>query len=138
MWGQPKKLAVVLTCADWRLHHPRAGLYKQGCRLLHSNGLFIVAVPGPDGLLNAARQAEWQGAIGSVKIFADRQLTDQIAVMAHQNCLAHSVSDEQHETDARAVAEALKSALNFKGPVHALIAMRHSDADWSLKELASY
>ncbi|MGQ0742511.1 MAG: carbonic anhydrase [Alphaproteobacteria bacterium] len=132
------KLAVVLTCSDWRLHHPRAGLYRQGCRLLRSKGLYVVAVPGPDGLLAPGRDAEWAGAVGSVKLFAGRDLSDELAVVAHQHCLAHAVSDAQHESDVRAVAEALKREVGFEGLVRALIAVRHSDARWRLKELARY
>ncbi len=51
-WFGHRKLGIALTCADWRLHHPRVDLYKRMCRMLRVDGLDITAVPGPDGLLN--------------------------------------------------------------------------------------
>jgi hypothetical protein len=138
MWGTPKKFAVVLTCADWRLHHPRAGLYRQTCRALGVDGLFMDAVPGPDGLLNQGRETDWAAVVRWTKLLADTRAPQALAIVAHQNCIAHPVSDGQHEADVRRVAECLKRELNFTGPMLALVAARHSDAKWRLKQVAEY
>lgn len=138
MWGKPERFAVVLTCADWRLHHPRAGLYRQLCGALKVHGVFMDAVPGPDGLLNPEREADWAAAVRWTRLFADTRAPNTLAVVAHQNCIAHPVSDEQHEADTRRVAEKLKREVAFTGPMLALVAVRHSDARWNLKSLAEF
>jgi hypothetical protein len=138
MWGTPKRFAVVLTCADWRLHHPHARLYRQLCRALGVHALFMDAVPGPDGLLDPGHEAEWAPVVRWTRLLADTRAPHALAVVAHQNCIAHSVSDWQHEADVGRVAKALKREVAFAGPMMALVAVHHSDAKWSLKRIAEF
>ena len=128
----------MLTCADWRLHHPRAGLYRQLCRALGVHGVFMDAVPGPDGLLGPDREAEWAPVVRWTRLLADTRMPHALAVVAHQNCIAHPVSDGQHEADVGRVAKALKHEVGFAGPMMALVAVHHSDAKWSLKRIAEF
>ena len=138
MWGKPSKVAIALTCVDWRIHHPRAGLYRQLCRALGVDGVFMDAVPGPDGVLNQGREADWAAVARWTKLLTDTRAPHSLAVVAHQNCIAHAVSDEQHEADVRRVAETLKGELAFAGPMLAFVAVRHSDVKWDLKEIAKF
>jgi hypothetical protein len=136
MWGEPKRFAIALTCVDWRLHHPRARLYRQLCRAVDVDASFIDAVPGPDGLLKPGREAEWAATLRWTRLLAETRAPRALAVVAHHNCIAHPVSDGDHETDVRAVADALKRQAGFAVPMFAFVAIRHTDAKWSLKELA--
>jgi hypothetical protein len=138
MRGKPNRFAVVLTCADWRLHHPRARVYRQLSRALGVDGLFMDAVPGPDGLLGSGREAEWASVVRWTRLLADTRAPRALAVVAHQNCIAHRVSDGQHESDVSRVAEALKRVVGFAGPMLAFVAVHHSDAKWSLKRIAEF
>jgi hypothetical protein len=138
MWQREKTFAVVLTCADWRLHHPRARLYRQLSRALGVHGLFMDAIPGPDGLLGPGRETEWAAVVRWTRLLADTRTPRALAVTAHQNCIAHAVSNEQHEVDVSRVAEALKHETGFAGPVAAFVAVHHNDAKWSLKRIAEY
>ena len=138
MWGKPNKFAIALTCVDWRLHHPRAGLYRQLCHALGADGVFLAAVPGPDGVLNQGRETDWAAVARWTRLLVDTRAPEALAVVAHQNCIAHPVSDAQHESDVRRVAEALKRELAFAGPMLAFVAVRRSDANWRLKQIAEF
>ena len=138
MWGEPKRFAIALTCVDWRLHHPRARLYRQLCRALDVDASFIDAIPGPDGLLKPGREAEWAATLRWTRLLVETRAPRALAVVAHHNCIAHPVADSDHEEDVRAVAEALKREVSFIGPMCAFVAIRHTDAKWSLKEIARF
>jgi len=69
MWGKKHKpLAVALTCADWRLHQRKVDLNARLAKLLHVEGVDLIALPGPDGLLKPERAAEWKAAVGQIKL----------------------------------------------------------------------
>lgn len=138
MWGEPKTFGIALTCVDWRLHHPRAKLYRQICRGIGVDALFLDAEPGPDGLLKPGREAEWAATVRWTRLLADTRNPRALAVVAHHNCIAHPVTDSEHEADVRSVAEALKRDVAFMGPMHAFVAVRHTDAKWTLKEIARF
>lgn len=135
MFGRRKKLAVALMCSDWRLHQREVGLHKQISRALRVSRVDINAVPGPDGLLLPERAAEWEAVTGWVKFLADAHNASALAVVAHERCAGHPVSDRAHEADAIDTARALKDALDFDGRVAALIARYHSDSKWTIETL---
>jgi hypothetical protein len=139
MWGRKhKKLAVALTCADWRLHQHKVDMNARLARLLGVNGVDLVAMPGPDGLIMAGRQSEWQTAVSQVKLLIGAHAPTVVVVLAHQRCAGHPVADGDHDTDAAATAKALKAATGFAGPVRAVIAVYHSDTSWDLKLVAEF
>ena len=139
MWGQRnKKLAVALTCADWRLHQRKVDLNSRLARLLGVHGVDMVAVPGPDGLTRPERSVEWQAAIGQVKLLVGAHAPRALVVAAHQRCAGHPVSDTEHETDVLATAKALKAGTGFEGPVRAVLAVYHSDTAWDLKPIGEF
>lgn len=133
-----KKLAVALMCADWRLHQKIVEMNARRARLLRVHGADVVAVPGPDGLAATGREAEWEVAAAQVKLLIGAHSPKTLAVVAHQRCAGHPVSDEQHDHDVAATARALKEKTGFEGPVAALVAVYHSDTKWDLKRVGVY
>jgi hypothetical protein len=136
MFGRKhKKLAVALVCADWRLHQRKVSLSAMLAGFLKVDGVDLIAVPGPDGLLKPERANEQQSATGQISLLAGVHSPITLAVVAHQKCAGHPVSDHDHETDSMATARALKAATKFTGPVIAAVVVYHSDTNWSLKKV---
>lgn len=135
-FGRKRRLGIALMCSDWRLHKPRVDLNGKIADALDVHGVDVVAVPGPDGLLAPARETEWRSAIRQVAVLNKAHAPAALAVVAHQRCAGHAVSDEEHETDARATAKALKEALRFEGRVSAFVATYRSDTSWGLRKIA--
>jgi len=133
-----QRLAVALTCADWRLHHPRVDAYRRLCHQLGVDGLDVTAVPGPDGLLDPKRAHEWEIVAGWTKLLIGAHQPAKLAVVAHQRCAGHPVNDDQHTHDARETARALKEKVGFARPVVAFVATYVSDARWGIKEVGVY
>lgn len=137
-WKRKKKLAVAMTCADWRLHQRVVDFNARIGRATGTKQVDLAALPGPDGLLKPERSGEWDAAKGQVKLLADAHHAAAIAVVAHQRCAGHPVSDGEHDQDAQAVAKALKESLGFPGPVYALVATYKNDRNWGLKEVGRF
>ena len=139
MWGRKhKKLAVALVCADWRLHQHKVDMNRRLAKLLDVHGVDLVAVPGPDGLVKPERGAEWQTAVGQIKLLVGAHAPRVLVVVAHQRCAGHPVSDAEHETDVLATAKSLKTETGFAGPVHAILAVYHSDTSWELRPVGQF
>jgi len=128
----------MLTCADWRLHQRKVDLNARLARRLGVGGIDLIAVPGPDGLVKPERQSEWQTAVAQIKLLIGAHHPQVVAVVAHQRCAGHPVTDGEHDADVVATAEALKQETGFSGPVRALIAVYHTDTTWDLKDVASF
>jgi hypothetical protein len=140
-WGKKhKKLAIALTCADWRLHQRKVELTARLARLLGVDGVDLICVPGPDGMLRPERAGEWQAAAAQITrhLRIRGAQTVAMAVLAHHQCLGHPVTDGEHVTDAAATAKALKAATGFSGPVTAAIAIYHSDSHWEIRALGEF
>ena len=135
-WNRHKKLGVAVTCADWRLHQRRVDLNTRLARQLRVGGVDVTAVPGPDGLLRPERAGEWQAVRDWAKLLVTAHHAEALAVVAHQKCAGHPVSDTEHDHDVVEVAKALKAAIGFGGPTQALVAIFHNDAKWGLKLVA--
>lgn len=134
MWGRShKKVAVAVVCADWRLHHKKSEFNRQIARTLGVDGVDFIAVPGPDGLLRPERAGEWKPALDQVKLLIGAHKPVSLAVVAHQRCAGHPVSDEAHVGDVAKTAEALKTETGFAGPVAAMVAEYRSDLSWNVK-----
>jgi type II secretory pathway component PulM len=139
MWGKKRrKLAIVLTCADWRLHQRKVDLNARLARRLAATGVDLITVPGPDGLIEPERQSEWQTAVSQIKLLIGAHSPAVMAVVAHQRCAGHPVTDGEHDADVVATAKALKEATGFAGPVRAIVAVYHADLAWDLKDAASF
>ena len=139
MWGRKhKKLAVALTCADWRLHKRKVDMNRRLCKLLGVEGVDLIAVPGPDGLLKPERSSEWQTAIAQIKLLLGAHAPSLLIVLAHQRCAGHPVSDADHDTDVLATAKALKAETGFGGPVRAMLLVYHSDTSWDFKSVGQF
>jgi hypothetical protein len=135
MWGRKhRKLAVALTCADWRLHQRNVDLNRRLAKLLDVRGVDLIAVPGPDGLVLPERSAEWHAAVAQIKLLIGAHAPLALAVVAHQRCAGHPVTDAAHDADVVATAKALKAETGFAGPVRAIVAVYHSDTAWELKQ----
>jgi hypothetical protein len=137
-WNRKKKLADAVTCADWRLHQRVVDFNTRIGRATGTRQVDLVALPGPDGLLRPERAGEWEAAKGQVKLLADAHHASAIAVVAHQRCAGHPVSDQEHDHDVQSVAKAIKETLAFPGPVYALVATYSSDRRWGLKEVGRF
>ena len=127
-----------MTCADWRLHHRGVDFNARIGRTTGTREVDLVALPGPDGLLKPERAGEWEAAKGHMKLLADAHQAVALAVVAHQRCAGHPVSDGDHDLDVQAVAKSLKESLGFSGPVFALVATYTNDRKWGLKEVARF
>ncbi len=139
MWGKKrKKLAVALTCADWRLHLHKVDMNARLAKLLGVDGVDLITVPGPDGLIKPERQSEWQTAVSQIRLLIGAHAPTVLVVVAHQRCAGHPVADVDHDVDAAATAKALKAETGFMGPVKAMVAVYHSDTAWDLKPLAEF
>lgn len=137
-WGKKAKLAVAVTCSDWRLHQRGVDFNTRIGKAVGCSKVDMVVLPGPDGLLLPTRVGEWQAALGQVELLANAHHAAALAVVAHQRCAGHPVDDAQHETDVVNAAKALKGALNFAGPAYALVATYSSDSKWGLKTIGQY
>ncbi len=137
-WNRQKTIGVAITCADWRLHQKRVNLNTRLARQLHVSGVDITAVPGPDGLLRPDRAGEWKAVCDWAKLLVTAHRAQVLAVVAHQRCAGHPVSDSDHAADVVEVARALKAAIGFEGPTQALVATYYNDARWGLKLIARY
>jgi hypothetical protein len=136
MFGRKhKKVAVVLTCADWRLHQSSVDMNRRLARKLKVHGADVIAVPGPDGLTQPARKNEWLSSVDQIKLLIGAHHPTALAVVAHQRCAGHPVSDDEHVTDVAKTARALKAETGFAGPVAAIVAVYHSDAKWDFKTI---
>jgi len=139
MWGQKhKKLAVALTCADWRLHQRKVDMNARVAKLLGVDGVDLICVPGPDGMLRPERAGEWQTAVGQIKLLIGAHAPLAVVVLAHQHCAGHPVTDAEHDRDVVTTAKALKTATGFAGPVKAVIMVYRSDKAWDLKPVAAF
>ena len=139
MWGKRrKKLAIVLTCADWRLHQRKVDLNARLAKVLGVVGVDLIAVPGPDGLIKPERKSEWQTAVAQIKLLIGAHAPLVLAVVAHQRCAGHPVTDGEHDAHVVATAKALKAETGFAGPVRAIVAVYQSDTAWDLKDAASF
>ncbi|MGA7676089.1 MAG: carbonic anhydrase [Rhizomicrobium sp.] len=139
MWGRKhKRLAIALTCADWRLHQRKVDMNRRLGEFLNVEGVDLIAVPGPDGLTKPERSAEWQAAVGQIKLLIGVHAPSAVVVAAHQRCAGHPVSDAEHETDVLATAKALKAQTGFDGPVRAVLLVYHSDTSWDLKPIGQF
>jgi hypothetical protein len=139
MWGRRhKRLAVALTCADWRLHQHKVALNARIAKLLDVDGVDLIAVPGPDGLIKAERQSEWQAAVAQIKLLIGAHAPVALIVLAHQRCAGHPVADGEHDVDVAATAKALKAETGFMHAVHGAVAVYRSDSAWDLKTISQY
>ncbi len=139
MWGSKhKKLAVALTCVDWRLHQHKVGLNARLAKILKVHGVDMVTVPGPDGLLRPERRIEWQAALVQTKLLIGAHNPVSLMVLAHQRCAGHPVTDWDHDSDVAKTAQALKAETGFTGKVRAAVAVYRSDTAWDLKPLADF
>ena len=134
MWGRKKhkKLAVTLTCADWRLHLRKVDMNARLAKKLGVDGVDLITVPGPDGLIKPERESEWATAVAQIKLLIGAHAPTTVVVLAHQRCAGHPVSDAEHDADLLATAKALKEATGFEGPVRAAMMVYHSDTCWDL------
>lgn len=133
-----KKLAVALMCADWRLHQKSVEMNARLARMLRVDGVDVIAVPGPDGLIVTDRGSELDVAATQLKVLIGAHSPETLAVVAHQKCAGHPVSDGQHDEDVAAAARMIKEKTGFDGPVVAIVAVYHNDTNWGLKQVGVY
>ena len=133
-----QELGIALMCTDWGAHAPEGELYAQLCRKLGVAFLDVSAVPGPGGLLDPGRAAEWEAVSGWVKLLIDAHRPANIAVVAQQKCARHPVDNDRHTRDVLETAIALKEKTAFGGRILAVVATCNSDKSWGLHQLADF
>lgn len=131
-----KKLAIAITCSDWRLHQDAVHYNKQLAELLGADGVDLIVVPGPDGLYKEGSETALKVVADAAKLLAGAHNSMAIAVVGHYQCAGNPASDEQHDADAAEAAQALRKSLDFAGPIVAVSTVYRDDANWSLKEIA--
>jgi hypothetical protein len=132
------KIAILVTCADWRLHARGVDLNARIAERLGVDGVDEFSVAGPDGLLLPARRTEWKSLLEQVERLITAHNPVVLGVAGHQDCAGHRVSDARHAADVVATAEALKQATGFSGPIHGILLVRRSDRAWDLQSLAQF
>jgi hypothetical protein len=133
-----KKLAVLITCADWRLHQRKVNLNTRLAKEFGVDGLDYITVPGPDGLVLPERGPEWAAVLTQVKLLVGAHAPVAIVFAGHQRCAGNPVTDEAHIAATKATAEELKAAVGFAGPVHAVMLEYRSDTAWEIRPVAQY
>lgn len=134
--NQDPKIALMLTCADWRLHRQEVDLNARIARMTGSGGVDLIVVPGPDGLISPDRAGEWAAVVSQIKLLITAHKLAVLLVAGHQRCAGHPVSDEAHVEDVRQTAIALKRDTGFVGPIHAIMLVYHSDLAWDVEPVA--
>lgn len=127
------RIALLLTCADWRLHSHEVDLNARVKEICGCDGIDLVSVPGPDGMLHPARSNEWLSAVSQIKLLINNHNVQVLVVAAHHRCAGHPVSDTQHDTDVRATVAALKRDTGFSGPIHAIMLTYRAELDWGIE-----
>lgn len=130
------RVAILVTCADWRLHLAEVGLNARVADLLGVEGVDVLALPGPDGLMKPQRVGEWEALIDQISLLITAHAPVVLAVAGHQNCAGHAVDDARHDLDVGPVARGIKEATGFPGPIHAMMLVYRSDREWDLKTVA--
>lgn len=129
-------IALLLTCADWRLHSHPVDLNARMARVAGCEFIDVVAVPGPDGLIHPGHEGEWDAAVKQIKVLIKNHNVQVVVVAAHQRCAGHPVSDEAHLADVQTTIHALKRDTGFGGPIHATMLMYKSELDWDIAPVA--
>ncbi len=132
------KIAILVACADWRLHARGVDLNARMAGLLGVDGVDVLAVPGPDGLILPARSAEWAALTAAVRVLIRAHDPAALVLAGHQDCAGHRVSDARHARDTVSAAKALKEETLFPGPVHGFLLVRRSDREWDPQPLAQF
>lgn len=127
------RIALLLTCADWRLHSHEVDLNARIKGICGCDGIDLVAVPGPDGMLQPARAGEWTAAVSQIKLLIKNHNVQVLLVAAHHCCAGHPVSDAQHDADVRDTVAALKRDTGFSGPIHAIMLTYRDELDWGIE-----
>jgi carbonic anhydrase len=136
MSSQDKKLAIAITCSDWRLHQEGVHYNKQLAELLGADGVDLIVIPGPDAIYKEENAAKLKTVTDAATLLAGAHNSTSIAIVGHYKCAGNPVADAQHDADAKAAAETLRKAMNFSGPIMAVSTVYHDDSNWSLKEIA--
>lgn len=136
MSSEGKKLTIAITCSDWRLHQDGVHYNKQLAQLLGADGVDLIVVPGPDGLHKNENASALKVVADAAKLLAGAHNSASIAIVGHYKCAGNPAPDEQHDTDVASAAKALRSAIDFAGPIVAVSTVYHDDLNWSLKEIA--
>ena len=107
-----RRVAVVITCMDCRLHHPDAQHYAQLCTLLDVTDCYLETEAGPDGAILQDRDSDrWHGAVKNLLLIREAKHPDVFALVAHYDCAGHPVSDRQHDHDVVGAARDLSHTL---------------------------
>lgn len=133
-----KTLAVLLTCADWRLHQRKVDLNARLAKQLKVDGFDHLTVPGPDGLILPERCAEWAAILAQTKLLITAHAPVALVVAGHQRCAGNPISDEAHVVATKETASELKIATGFGGPVHAVMLNYCSDSAWEIAPIGQY
>lgn len=135
---QSRKLAIALVCADWRQHHRQTALISRLSGLMRMKALDLVALPGPDGLMKPERDAEREIVVGWIKLLVAAHHPKKLAVVAHERCAGHPVSDADHAHDVVETAKMVKSEIGMHLPVYAIVSQYRDELDWDLKLLERF
>jgi hypothetical protein len=133
-----KKLAVLITCADWRLHQRKVNLNARLAKQFRVDGFDYITVPGPDGLILPERGPEWAATLVQVKLLVNVHAPVALIVAGHQRCAGNPLADEAHIVAVEETASELKAAVGFSGPVHAVVLEYRSDKAWEIRPVAQY
>lgn len=131
-----KKIAVGVFCSDWRLHQEGVHINNAVFQYLGVDGVDMLAVPGPDGILAPERATEKEVLVKNIQVLIGAHKPITIVFVAHYNCAGHAVPDEQHDRGIKTMMEEYKKLLTFDGEMVALCATHQSDTHWPLKEIA--
>jgi hypothetical protein len=133
--SEGKKLAIAITCSDWRLHQDGVRYNKQLAEMLGADGVDLVVVPGPDAIYKEEHAEKLKTVADAAALLAKAHNAGSIAIVGHYKCAGNPVEDQQHDEDTAAAAQTLRATLDFSGPIVAVSTVYHDDSKWSLKEI---
>ena len=128
------KNAIAFVCSDGRLHHGEVNLCEKIRTLLEVDFVYIIAVPGPDGVLKKDSSAWCKTAREEFELLNEAKHPIKVAIVGHCDCAGHPVSDEEHEKDVAGCVETIKS-WGFGGEILGLLAEHNSDTNWPMKKV---
>ena len=131
-----KRIAILFTCSDWRLHQ-RGVRFPEQVQEQYGVETDLVVLPGPDGVAVSPERLRDAGAVLDwARLLIGAHRPAMLIAAPHYNCAGHPVDDAEHDEGSKRLAEWLKSETGFEGKVVAGCAVRKTDDDWSFKEVA--
>lgn len=126
--------AVVFMCSDGRLHHGKVNSAETIREYLSVDYTYLIAIPGPDGILTRGSAAEQEAASSQFNLLKEAKSPVVVAVVGHCNCAGNPVSDDEHRNDIKEAVNIIRD-WGYQGEIVGLLQLHENDASWPLEEV---